>query len=279
MLKLAVITNATKDKGLATAIWIARFLCGKAEIYMSEDCRADADLAVIYLPYEEIFKTVDIVIVIGGDGTLLRIAPRCAENNIPALGINLGTIGFLTEVEITDIEAALSCVLKGEYITEKRMLLKVRINDEKTAYHALNDVVMLKPDRLKLINIDLYSNSELVFRYRADGLIIATPTGSTGYSVSAGGPVVDPSMQLYIATPICAHMLGARSAVLSSDKELVLRLSESNTETGAIISTDGEQQRIISTDDKVRISKSDYEFELIKIGKTSFYNTLIDKLS
>jgi NAD+ kinase len=209
----------------------------------------------------------------------LRIAPRCAENNIPALGINLGTIGFLTEVEITDIEAALSCVLKGEYITEKRMLLKVRINDEKTAYHALNDVVMLKPDRLKLINIDLYSNSELVFRYRADGLIIATPTGSTGYSVSAGGPVVDPSMQLYIATPICAHMLGARSAVLSSDKELVLRLSESNTETGAIISTDGEQQRIISTDDKVRISKSDYEFELIKIGKTSFYNTLIDKLS
>lgn len=279
MLKLAIISNATKDSGLATALRVVRFLSGRAEIFMSEECRIDADCEVHYLPYEDIFKTVDIAVVIGGDGTLLRVAPSCAENNIPALGINLGTVGFLTEVEVSDIEKSLTAVINGDYITEKRMLLKLRINNEEQAYHALNDVVMSKTDGTKLIDVDLYSDAELVYHYRADGLIIATPTGSTGYSVSAGGPVVDPGMQLYIATPICAHMLGARSAVLSADKELVLRLRGGSGEKEAVVSTDGERQRTVSGQDEVRISKSNYEFELIKIGKTSFYNTLIEKLS
>lgn len=279
MLKLAIISNATKDSGLATALRVVRFLSGRAEIFMSEECRIDADCEVHYLPYEDIFKTVDIAVVIGGDGTLLRVAPSCAENNIPALGINLGTVGFLTEVEVSDIEKSLTAVINGDYITEKRMLLKLRINNEEQGYHALNDVVMSKTDGTKLIDVDLYSGAELVYHYRADGLIIATPTGSTGYSVSAGGPVVDPGMQLYIATPICAHMLGARSAVLSADKELVLRLRGGSGDKEAVVSTDGERQRTVSGQDEVRISKSNYEFELIKIGKTSFYNTLIEKLS
>ena len=278
-MKIAIITNITKDTGLATAMRVADFLSGKAELYMSDDCPLPNECMVSYIPYEKIWETVEMAIVIGGDGTLLQIASRCAQNSIPTLGINLGKVGFLTEIETADIEKALEKVISGNYKTEKRMLLKMQINNENVSYHALNDIVISKPDGIKIIGVDLYTDNELVYHYVADGLIIATPTGSTGYSISAGGPVVDPSMDLYIATPICPHMLSVRSAILSSDKEIVIKLSRDYTNNSAMISTDGEKQRFINTEDEIRISKSGYEFELIKIGESSFYNTLINKLS
>lgn len=278
-MKIAIITNVTKDIGLVTAMRVAAVLSGEADVYMSDDCVLPNDYGITYVPYEELWSIVELAVVIGGDGTLLRVASRCAINSIPALGINLGKVGFLTEVESSDIEKAMKCVLDGEYVTEKRMLLKMRINDENVSYHALNDIVMSKPEGIKLIGIDLYTDNELVSKYIADGMIIATPTGSTGYSISAGGPVVDPRMSLYIATPICAHMLAARSAVLPSERDIVIKLSRDYSDNSAIISTDGERQRFISVDDEVRISKSDYEFELIRIGSNSFYNTLLSKLS
>lgn len=279
MLKIAIITNVTKDIQLSTAQRVADFLCGKAEVYMSRECTLSKSYEINYIDYEEIFKTVDIAIVIGGDGTLLRVASRCAKNDIPALGINLGKIGFLTEVDVADVEKALSCIIDGRYIIEKRMLLRARINDEDISCHALNDIVISKPEKVKLIDVDLYNDTELVYHYRADGLIIATPTGSTGYSISAGGPVVDPRMDLYIATPICAHMLCTRSAIMPTDGELTLKLSCDGEKKGAVMCADGEQGRLITADDVVRISKSDYEFKLIKIGKSSFYDTLMNKLS
>lgn len=278
-MKIAIITNITKDTGLATAMRVADFLSGKAELYMSDDCPLPNECMVSYIPYEKIWETVEMAIVIGGDGTLLQVASRCAQNSIPTLGINLGKVGFLTEIETSDIEKALEKVISGNYKTEKRMLLKMQINNENVSYHALNDIVISKPDGIKIIGVDLYTDNELVYHYVADGLIIATPTGSTGYSISAGGPVVDPSMDLYIATPICPHMLSVRSAILSSDKEIVIKLSRDYTNNSAMISTDGEKQRFINTEDEIRISKSGYEFELIKIGESSFYNTLINKLS
>ena len=278
-MKIAIITNITKDTGLATAMRVADYLSGKAELYMSDDCPLPNECMVSYIPYEKIWETVEMAIVIGGDGTLLQVASRCAQNSIPTLGINLGKVGFLTEIETSDIEKALEKVISGNYKTEKRMLLKMQINNENVSYHALNDIVISKPDGIKIIGVDLYTDNELVYHYVADGLIIATPTGSTGYSISAGGPVVDPSMDLYIATPICPHMLSVRSAILSSDKEIVIKLSRDYTNNSAMISTDGEKQRFINTEDEIRISKSGYEFELIKIGESSFYNTLINKLS
>lgn len=278
-MKIAIITNVTKDIGLVTAMRVSAVLSGRADIYMSDDCVLPNDYGITYVPYEELWNVVEFAVVIGGDGTLLRVASRCAINSIPALGINLGKVGFLTEVEAGDIEKAMECVLGGEYVTEKRMLLKMRINDENVSYHALNDIVMSKPEGIKLIGIDLYTDNELVSKYIADGMIIATPTGSTGYSISAGGPVVDPRMSLYIATPICAHMLAARSAVLPAERDIVIKLSRDYSDNAAIISTDGDRQRFISVDDEVRISKSDYEFELVRIGSSSFYNTLVNKLS
>ncbi len=278
-MKIAIITNVSKDIGLVTAMNAARLLNGRAEIYMTKDCVLPKDYNIKYVPYESLWTSAEVMLVIGGDGTLLRVAARCARNKIPALGINLGKVGFLTEVEISEMETALDKLISGEYIIEKRMLLKICVNGESVGYHALNDVVISKPEGMKLISLDLFTNGELVNHYIGDGLIIATPTGSTGYSISAGGPVVDPGMSLYIATPICAHMLSVRSAILSSEKSLTLRLGSDYVNSSAIITTDGERQRFISADDEVKITKSDYQFELIRIGSSSFYNTLISKLS
>lgn len=278
-MKIALITNTTKDTGLASASRAAELLRGRAELFMSDDCRLPLDAEVTYIPYDRLWKTVDTAIVIGGDGTLLRVATQCAKNSIPALGINLGKVGFLTEVEPGDMENALDKLLKGEYIKEQRMLLKIRVNDENVSYHALNDTVISKTDRARLISMDLFTDGELVNHYVGDGLIVATPTGSTGYSISAGGPVVDPRMELYVATPICAHMLAVRSAVLSAERELTLRLGRDYADNCAIITTDGERQRFISSEDELRITRSDYKFELIRLGTQSFYNTLISKLS
>ena len=277
MLKIAIISNATKDIEMKTAMSVAEFLNGKAQVFMCEENRLPSDFGVTYVSYEDLWARVELAIVIGGDGTLLRVASTCAKCSIPALGINLGTVGFLTEVEVSDIENALNAVLNGNYIKEKRMLLKVSINDEDISYHALNDTVIAKHDGVKIIDLDLYTGDELVYHYRADGLIIATPTGSTGYSISAGGPVVDPIMDLYIATPVCAHMLLARSAILPALRETIIRITKEKASAG--VTTDGERQRIITAEDELHISKSDYEFELIKIGKNSFYNTLKSKLS
>ena len=278
-MKIALITNPTKDIGLVSALRAAELLRGRAELFMSNDCRLTGDRDVTYLPYEQIWKTVDTAIVIGGDGTLLRVATQCAKNSIPALGINLGKVGFLTEVDPGNMEAAFDALLSGEYIKERRMLLKIRVNDADVSYQALNDTVISKTDNARLISMDLYTDGELVNHYVGDGLIIATPTGSTGYSISAGGPVVDPRMELYVATPICAHMLAVRSAVLSAERELTLRLGRDYADNCAKITTDGERQRFISPEDELRITRSDYKFELIRLGTQSFYNTLISKLS
>lgn len=275
MLKIAIITNTSKDIDGKMALRVARHIGNRGEVYMHDTCVLDGNAGVHYVPESEIWGLVDIAIVIGGDGTLLGVAPQCAKHSVPVVGINLGKVGFLTEVEEAELEDAVRRVLSGDYVTEKRMLLKVRINDEEKGYHALNDTVITKPDGIKLLDVDLYSGDELVYHYRADGLVIATPTGSTGYSISAGGPVVDPTMSLYIATPICAHMLSTRSAVLPADKEVTVGISNDS----AIVSTDGERKVIITPSDRVRISKSNYTLDLIKLGKTNFYTTLIKKLS
>ena len=147
------------------------------------------------------------------------------------------------------------------------------------SFHALNDVVVSKVAGEKLIYMELSTDGVAVNRYTADGLIIATPTGSTGYSISAGGPVVDPCMRLYVATPICAHMLSVRSAVLSSNKDIRIKLDGEYGNADAVVTADGDIQGYIKNADEVIITESEYDFELIKIGEQSFYDTLIKKLS
>ncbi|MGN0149980.1 MAG: NAD(+)/NADH kinase [Clostridia bacterium] len=281
MKRIAIIPNNGKDLGLLNTKKIIEYLADRAELYM-DTAYSVIGMKVNYVTLGELYSKAEVLLVLGGDGTILQCAAESAKKHIPILGINLGRIGFMTEVEIDDIECALDKLLEDDYTTEKRMMMRVEIKKDNKLHsccHALNDVVVSKSAGMRLIGMELYTDGQLVNRYIADGLIIATPTGSTGYSISAGGPVVDPRMQLYVATPICAHMLSVRSAVLPSEKKIVIKLDKTYPECDAIVSADGDVQGYIKDIDEVIITKSEYEFELIKIGNQSFYDTVLRKLS
>ncbi|MCC8159765.1 MAG: NAD(+)/NADH kinase [Oscillospiraceae bacterium] len=280
MKRIAVIPNNSKDFGLINTRRLVDFLSDKADIYMDE-AYGVLGMNIKYVPSAKIYENAEYVLVLGGDGTILQRAAECAKRRIPILGINLGKIGFMTEIEIDDMEEALTKFLNDDFKIEKRMMMKAEVrksNKVQFSFHALNDVVVSKSLGEKLIRIELSTNGEEVNRYTADGLIIATPTGSTGYSISAGGPVADPCMRLYVATPICAHMLSVRSAVLSSDKVIKIRL-DSEYGGEAVVTADGDVQGYIKDSDEVVITESEYDFELVKIGEQSFYDTLLKKLS
>ncbi|MBR5507301.1 MAG: NAD(+)/NADH kinase, partial [Clostridia bacterium] len=207
-------------------------------------------------------------------------AEPCARLNIPIMGINLGKIGFMTEIEVEDIENAVVRLLSGDYKIEERMMMQVDIcrNDGSTfSYYALNDAVISKPDA-QMISLELYREDEKINEYIADGVIISTPTGSTGYSLSAGGPVADPGMEMFITTPICAHMLSSRTAILPSNRTVSLKLTEAGNRD-AVVTIDGQVKEHISHYEKIKINKWDKNVKLIKMGEQSFYDILTKKLS
>lgn len=275
MKRIVIIPNDTKDVGLNVTKRLIECLDGRAELVMEGKFSA-CGLSAEYRD-NDIFKGADCAVVIGGDGTMLGVAASCAKYQIPVMGINMGTIGFMTEVETNDIENACRRLLSGDYKIEKRMMMDIKINKNgRTAaeYTALNDAVVSKTDA-KMISVELYANSNKINAYAADGIIIATPTGSTGYSLSAGGPVAEPCMELFIASPMCAHMLSSRPAVMSASREIVLKLAGGN----AVVAVDGETSEHLAEGDSVIISKSKYAAEIVKMSGLSFYDVLINKLS
>lgn len=275
MKRIVIIPNDTKDVGLSVTKSLIDCLKDRAELFMEN--RFEASGFDVNFKGEDIFKNADCVIIIGGDGTMLQVAQPCGKYGIPVMGINMGRVGFMTEVETEDMESACERLLNGDYKIEKRMMMDIKINkngQNAGAYTALNDVVLSKTEA-KMISVELYANENKINAYIADGIIISTPTGSTGYSLSAGGPVADPRMELFIASPICAHMLNSRPAVMPADKEIILKLSGNN----ATVTVDGVVSEHLAEGDKVIISKSDYTVDIIKMSGCSFYDVLINKLS
>lgn len=280
MLKqIAVMPNKDKDIGLVYAKRVVNAINGRACVYM-EDVFSGSGIKAEYLSKDKLFEKADTVITLGGDGTILHTAHKCAERNIPILGINLGTIGFMSEVEPSGTETAVEKLLSDDFTVQNRMMMTVDVfhNNCKTSYHALNDVVVSKKINSKLPHTMVYSEKELVNTYVADGIIIATPTGSTAYSFSAGGPVVDPLMQMFIVTPVCPHMLTARTAIMSAQKIITLTF-DPGYESYMNVAVDGDIQADIDTSARIVIRKSELVTRLIKIQPRSFYDTLITKLS
>ncbi len=274
--RIAIIPNHTKDKNYEYTKRLCRFLNGKAHIVMQAGTPA---IEGAEYTAGSVYDGADAVIILGGDGTMLQAAEPCGESGIPVMGINLGKVGFMTEVETADMESACRKLLDDDYTVENRMMMEVCVNfaDGGTCTHiALNDVVVYKPGA-RMLEMELYANAEKVSEYMADGLIISTPTGSTGYSLSAGGPVADPTVELFIATPICAHTLSARPMLLSEKKLINLRLTEKGCENAAV-TVDGEDRCIIGLKDTVTVRKSNRYLKIIKLGKQSFYHTMMAKL-
>lgn len=277
MKNITVIPNDKKDDGLRVTRRLVEMLCGRANIFMDKKF-SQLSGGINFSEGEELFENTDFVIALGGDGTILEAAEHCGMRAIPIMGINLGRVGFMTEIDIDDMQSACDALLSGDFKTEKRMMMSVciRRGGESVCCHALNDVVISKIDA-SMISISIHSDSEKINEYRADGLIMATPTGSTGYSLSAGGPVADPTMELFIASPICAHELHARPAIMPADRPL--RISISN-ELGneALVTLDGKEKAKISVFDEVVVTKSENYVQIVKIKNQSFYDVLIQKL-
>lgn len=277
MKNIIIIPNDKKDIDLAVTNKLIGILGGHAQIFMDKKFSFLGG-QIKFLNIDELFEDADVAIVLGGDGTILEIAEHCGMRNIPIMGINLGRIGFMTEIDVCDMEFACDALIKGNFKTEKRMMMDVCVekNGNSSHYYALNDVVFSKSNA-SMILIDVYSENEKINEYRADGLIVATPTGSTGYSLSAGGPVADPTMELFIASPICAHELHARPALMPADKSLYISLSE---ELGreALVTVDGIVREKVSLGDKVIVTKAKHYTNIIKIKNQSFYDVLTQKL-
>ncbi len=277
MRNIVIIPNDNKDTGLKVTKELIVLLKDKAQLHMKKKF-SHLGNGIKFLDDEELFECADFVIVLGGDGTILEVAEECGTRNIPIIGINLGRVGFMAEIDILQMEKACDALLAGDYKIEKRMMMEVSIlkKDKCINYYALNDVVVSKSDS-SMIGIEIHSKNEKINEYKADGLIIATPTGSTGYSLSAGGPVCDPTMELFIASPVCAHELHARAALMPADKELHISLSDELGKEASVM-VDGRVKEKIQLVDEVIVKKSRYYTSIVKIKDQSFYDVLIEKL-
>lgn len=228
---------------------------------------------------EAIPDDLDCAVVIGGDGSLIEVARILWNREVPVLGINMGTLGYLTEVEVSYIEDALHKIIDGEYELEDRMMLEGRFEDQ-TEDVALNDIVVCRKGELRVIHFRLYVNGELLNSYEADGIIISTPTGSTAYNLSAGGPIVEPTASLIVITPICPHALNTSSIVLSSEDEIVVEIGKGRNgiEEEVFVSFDGADTRLLRTGKTVQIRKADASTKFVKLSRVSFLETLRRKM-
>jgi NAD+ kinase len=221
----------------------------------------------------------DLIISLGGDGTLLNIAPLVERADVPILGVNLGALGFITEVAVNELESVLSKTLEGDYEVEQRMTLEIRVQGKRRkprAFRVLNDAVIAKGARSRIIDLETYVGNDYLCTYRADGLIISTPTGSTAYSLAAGGPILEPALGAIILSPICPHTLTNRPIVVPS--KAAIRVTLRSFGDTVILSPDGQQGMRLNNGDKVEARDYGLPVSLIKLPSRSYYEILRSKL-
>jgi len=271
-----IITNQSKDPEFKVTNQVVEYLAMHGKKYtLSTGRHTDA----AGMP-----EDVDLVLVLGGDGTLLQAVADLADSHLPFLGINLGTLGFLTEVNKDDIENALGKILAGEFEIEKRMMLvgqSFNEQGEKDKTRALNDIVITRKGSLQILKFSISVNGQFLHRYHADGVIVATPTGSTGYNLSAGGPVVDPKAQLLVLSPICPHSMQHSSIVLSPEDEVTIEVETGHDGSGQEVEAifDGSHRVTLYTGDKIRIKRSKETTGIVKLNQASFLEILHRKMS
>lgn len=228
-------------------------------------------------------KGAECIIVLGGDGTLISASRNYASEDFVFFGVNLGTVGYLADIEIDDIEASLDKIINDEFSVEERMMLKgeVKKKGRKDETHlSLNDVVINRSGKLCLIDYSIFVNDKFLTLYRADGIIVSTPTGSTGYSLSAGGPIVDPKSKLMIITPICPQSLTARAMVLSEDSSIRIEIDNNARMKRAEVelSFDGRANIDVRPLDDIIITKADTTTRIGRLKEESFVETMRQKL-
>lgn len=276
MNRFLIVANADKDIDLALSNRISEYLSKKnaASVIVSDVVEHYDGIQI----REEFLNGVQAVIVLGGDGTMLRAAHGIGEHDLPLMGINLGTLGFLTEVEESNVCKALDRLLADDFRIERRMMIEGRVKDK--VYHSLNDIVITRAGFSRIIGLNIYLNGQLLDTYEADGVIVSTPTGSTGYNLSAGGPIVSPRSKVIVVTPISPHSLTSKSVVFDSSDRIQVEIvkKRKTQETEAIVSFDGDNSMELAAGDVVHAGISSREISLIKMYDVNFYSVLRDKI-
>lgn len=250
-----------------------------AKVLMQLDLREECNtMGVQFLPQTECLEKTDVILTIGGDGTILHEANLSLEYHKPILGINLGRCGFLATCEVDEMEQKLSAVARGDYMLDTRMLLYVRVlGDDSWEGHALNDVVMTKGRLQQAIDFSIYCDDILVEHYRGDGVIVATPTGSTAYSLAAGGPILDSQTKGVVVTPICPHSLASPAMVFAQERKINLCVGQVADEE-VFISCDGDAGYSVKAGATAEVRLSDQVVQLITFSKADQFQAIDQKL-
>ena len=274
-----IIVNSDKEKAVEYAQSISEFLNqNNVVVITDEKHRGRFSADEFYKTVAELFEKCDLVVAIGGDGTILNSAKAAVSCSKTVLGVNAGTLGFLASMEPSETDRLIRAI-NGEYIVEKRMMLEIDVPtaDGVKKYLAINEAVVSKGAISRMIEIDVKCGGKRVNNIRADGIIVSTPTGSTAYSLSAGGPVTDPALDCIILTPICPHSLLSRTTIFSGDKQLDVSVDSDNCDN-AYLTIDGQEVVDISQTNQLSIKKSEHYALLATFKDKAFYEVLNEKI-
>ena len=280
-MKTAIIVNLTKEKAITCAARIIEILSSAgAELVMPSECAPwfKGSEVTFAETVEKLFEICDLAVTVGGDGTIIHAAKFAARAAVPLIGVNVGRLGFAADVEPEEIED-LKKLVSGAYKSEERLLLEIEVQKPSgsSRYLAVNDAVVTHGQLSKIVDFTLSLNGEAISQYRADGLLFSTPTGSTAYSLSAGGPILAPTMECILMTPVCPHSLFSRSVVFDADASLCVRV-KIPANCSCMLSIDGEKNIEITEADRVYIRRSALKLKLLSIENRNFYRKLNEKL-
>lgn len=281
MYKIGIISNIDKDVDYIYAGMLANKIkqMGGQPILTPKVTKIIGEIG-FSADLNQMLKAAEVVICLGGDGTFLKVARDVYKSGLPILGINLGSMGFLTEVEKSDIDIAVKSIIEDNIFIEKRMMLDTvltRNNEIIGRNIALNDVVISRGALSRILHVKTYINDDFVDTFPGDGLIVSSPTGSTGYSLSAGGPIVEPDIDMIIVTPICPHILYTRSFITTGDRA-VKAIVDENYSHIAMVTIDGQKGYEVRGGDIIETKKSEHVVKMVRINKRNFFNVLRTKI-
>jgi NAD+ kinase len=283
--RVGVLVKPNQPEALETICRLAAWCAGRGMTVVGgprlERARVEEQTgcAVEAVPHAELVRGVDLIVVLGGDGTMIGAARMVGDSGTPVLGVNFGTLGYLAEFTVEDMTAAMEAVIAGDYTLDRRLMLSATVvRGEEQLMHdrVLNDVVISKSALARIIEIEAWVDEKFVNCFRADGLIVSTPTGSTAYNLSAGGPIIYPSMNAVVVTPICPHTLSNRPLVVPDDVAFELVLKTPREEVA--LTLDGQVGMPLEYGDRVSVRKSRTTFNLIQAHTRNYFDVLRNKL-
>lgn len=284
MRQFYIVTNQQKDKELKLTKEVQAYIEERGGVCTYGLNRVPGPEGYLNLKPSEIPEGMECVICIGGDGTMIRAARDLVETGIPVIGVNRGHVGYLCELDCETVFPAINQLMAGSFVVENRMLLSgycVKEGQRQQEHLALNDIVIHRAGLLQVVNLIIYVNGQYLNTYSSDGIIIATPTGSTAYSMSAGGPIVDPKAELLLITPICPHGLNSKSIVLGAEDEIVVEIGSRNEDAReeTEVSFDGDQSFRLAEGDRIVIRRARPRTRILKLSTLSFLEILRKKIN